>query len=316
MVSFLTVVFLCIDIPGIIFYVLLLVFLISRLIAKDNDFSPKFYCFLIVNGFIEICFIILEYFIVRFPLFNLFTKEYLALKPLPGILYSLSIYLPCAIGSGQLNLTINRLLLIKFPLIYEYIMSIWGIIALMFIQFAVPFLNIIRTINVPVIVRMLEDNVTITVELDDYGLVYSILGWGIIYLLITSISCCIIGSYSLFLLWKMNKQSKVGTSKSERSLFAFVVLQTLTQLLLAIVGTIQFLSGYAGNEVVYTISLYMYPFAEDFLCLSCPIMLCCVSTLIRKKLLCFYFGSPVEQKLLSNSKIFTVKVLVARHVKK
>uniref|UniRef100_A0A0K0FLP9 Serpentine receptor class gamma n=1 Tax=Strongyloides venezuelensis TaxID=75913 RepID=A0A0K0FLP9_STRVS len=263
----------------------------------------------------ELCFIIVEYFIVRFPLFNLFTKEYLAFKPLPGILYGFSVYLPCVIGSGQLNLTINRLLMIKFPFIYKYIMSIWGILALIFIQFAVPFVQIVRTSTVPVIVRMLEDNVTITVELDDFDLVYNVVGFGVVYLIITSISCCIIGSYTLFLLWTMNKQSTEGTSKSERSLLALVVLQTLTQLFLAIVGTTQFISGYAGNEVVYAISLHMYPFAEDLLCLSCPIMLCCVSGLVRKKLLCFYFGSRMEQKFSSISKVSTIKVSVARHVK-
>uniref|UniRef100_A0A0K0EQJ3 Serpentine receptor class gamma n=2 Tax=Strongyloides stercoralis TaxID=6248 RepID=A0A0K0EQJ3_STRER len=315
MASILAIVLLVIDIPGIIFYILVLIFLITRLLAKDDDFSPKFYCFLIVNAFMELCFILVEYFIVRFPLFNFLKHEYMNIKSLPGILYGFSVYLPCVIGSGQLNLTINRLLMIKFPFIYKYIMSIWGILILIFIQFAVPFVQIIRTSTVPLVVRTLDDNYTITVELDDFDLVYSVVGFGVVYLIITSVSCCIIGSYTLFLLWTMNRQSVDNTSKSERSLLALVVLQTLTQLFLAIVGTTQYIAGYAGNEIIYAVSLYMYPFAEDLLCLSCPVMLCCVSGLVRKKLKKFYCCEKVEQKFSSISKVSTIKVNVNRQTK-
>ncbi|CEF61193.1 7TM GPCR, serpentine receptor class g (Srg) family and 7TM GPCR, serpentine receptor class v (Srv) family-containing protein [Strongyloides ratti] len=315
MVSALSVVFLIIDIPGTIFYILVLIFLITRLLLKDDDFSPKFYCFLIVNAIMELCFIMVEYFIVRLPLFNIFKSQYMNFKSLPGLIYGLSCYLPCVIGSGQLNLTINRLLMIKFPFIYKYIMSIWGILALIFIQFAIPFVQLVRTLHVPMIIRVLDDNYTITVELDDFDLVYSVVSFGVVYLIVTSILCCLIGSYTLFLLWRMNKQSLESTSKSERSLLALVVLQTLTQLFLAIVGTTQFVAGYSGNEAVYAVSLYMYPVAEDLLCLSCPVMLCCVSGLVRKKLFKFYFCEKVEQKFSSISKVSTIKFAVQRQTK-
>uniref|UniRef100_A0A0N4ZYB6 Serpentine receptor class gamma n=1 Tax=Parastrongyloides trichosuri TaxID=131310 RepID=A0A0N4ZYB6_PARTI len=312
MVSILTVIFLCIDIPGILFYLLVLIFLLTRLLSKDDDFSPKFYSFLIVNAVVELSFIFVEYIIVRFPLFHFFTSTYLSIKQFPGFIYGLSCYFPCVIACGQLNLTINRLLMIKFPFAYKYIMSAWGILALIFLQFAIPFVQVVRTIGTPTVVRLADDNSTMIVELDDPDLVFNIIASAVGLLVVTSSSCCILGSYTLFLLFQMNKNSAEGASKSERSLLALVVLQTMTQLFLSIVGALQFFSGYAGNELIYTISMYMYPFAEDLLCLSCPIMLCCVSSLVRKKLIKFYFGDKAEQKFTAISKASTIKISLNR----
>uniref|UniRef100_A0AC35TUA9 Serpentine receptor class gamma n=1 Tax=Rhabditophanes sp. KR3021 TaxID=114890 RepID=A0AC35TUA9_9BILA len=116
-----------IDIISTIFYVLLLIFLTSKLIStSDKTISKEFFVLFVISGVFDLIFLIEEYINFRIPQFAWFPDFYMNS-------YRYSIYVgPCftysiasliLIGLNSVNVSINRLTAILYPIKYSLIWS-------------------------------------------------------------------------------------------------------------------------------------------------------------------------------------------------
>uniref|UniRef100_A0A0N4ZAL8 Serpentine receptor class gamma n=1 Tax=Parastrongyloides trichosuri TaxID=131310 RepID=A0A0N4ZAL8_PARTI len=307
----LTVVDVILGVIAISIYILL----ITKLIKKDPDFQIKFYGILVLNNSIEFLFIGVEYFLVRFPLMGYFNEWYLSVGKFPGCIYGLSVYLPCVIALGQLTQTINRFVVIKFPLSFNKIFNKWLIGSLLLLQIFFPITNMIWSWNETVIVHSSVDNETIIVEMDNSYTQNMMIEFGVFSMMLTCAACCFFGIWSFIIVLKMRKSNhnSLGQLKRELNLFMFVGLEIMAQILLIIAALVQLYSGLGGLNNIYIVALHLYPFFENFLCLTNGIMLLIACSTVRKHYLHFYFKFIYKWKKKNPGNKKTSVIISASH---
>uniref|UniRef100_A0A0K0EE65 Serpentine receptor class gamma n=1 Tax=Strongyloides stercoralis TaxID=6248 RepID=A0A0K0EE65_STRER len=265
------------------------IFIIYQLIKKDSDFPIKFYGILIINNTFEFTFIFVEYFLVRLPFFKILNDWYISLQVFPGIIYGLSVYLPCVIGFGHLTQVINRFVIIKFPFSFDKIFNKWLIGSLFLLQFFFPSIIIIWCWNETGRVFVSEDNSTTYLELKKFENQYKSIIFGICSIIISCSACCFFGVWSFILVVKMRNGKNTTQLRREINLFVFVSFEILAQILLIIIAIFQVFSGsILYNEQIYFVTLKLYPFSEDFLCLINGLILLITCKTVRTKYFHFY----------------------------
>ncbi|CEF69119.1 7TM GPCR, serpentine receptor class v (Srv) family-containing protein [Strongyloides ratti] len=298
-----------IDVTLLLISVTVYVFICCQLIKRDPDFPIKFYGILIINNTFEFVFIFVEYFIVRLPFLNFLNDWYSSLKVFPGIIYGLSVYLPCVIGFGHLTQVINRFIIIKFPFSFEKIFNKWLVGFLFLLQFFFPFIILVWCWSETGSVTVLEDKSATYLELKDFNKQYKSIIFGICSIMISCTACCFFGIWSFILVVKMRNGKNASQLRREINLFVFVSFEILSQILLIIVAIFQVISGSISyNEQIYFVTLHVYPFSEDLLCLINGLILLITCKTVRSKYFQFYGNILACQKCVFIKSTFTRKL--------
>uniref|UniRef100_A0A913IFD7 Serpentine receptor class gamma n=1 Tax=Strongyloides stercoralis TaxID=6248 RepID=A0A913IFD7_STRER len=220
-----------IDIFSFFLYVLILIFIGNRLIKKKNLHSIGFYKLILLNGILDLIYIVEEYIIYRIPQVGLFEHFYIDIFPNLSICRIFSSYAQSQIIFASLTgitITLNRFIAIKYPSKYDYFWSGWRLILLC----TWPFL-----IAVPMFVYFFEKEVaymltssgSITLYYKEYYLNYLV--WQIL-VIIDSSALCINIVFNIILIYTIKKSdilSKLSNNKKkemklEISLAKFAVI--------------------------------------------------------------------------------------------
>ncbi|CEF70069.1 7TM GPCR, serpentine receptor class v (Srv) family-containing protein [Strongyloides ratti] len=287
------------------------IFIGFSIFKNDPDFSSPFYHQKFFNACCEMIFIVVEYFIIRIPLFNIFNDWYIFAQNIPGIVHGLSWYLYIVVCIGQCNLMINRFIVLKRPTDINQENNKLTIYLIMF-QVLLPSFMIFIPMNCHMKSYYTNNNKTLIFEVDNKTISNTLLTSGVIIGIIMCLFGTIIGTWNIFLLKKIvnHKNSYNKRIKKELPLFLYTFLQTIAFIILTITEIIQFISGSLNYDNWYALAIHIYPLSEDLLCLSDPFILYSTNKIVRKKFTKFW-----SNKLcLLNLFFFKKKVFVISHI--
>uniref|UniRef100_A0A0N5BNG2 Serpentine Receptor, class T n=1 Tax=Strongyloides papillosus TaxID=174720 RepID=A0A0N5BNG2_STREA len=292
------------DIPLFLFSLLLSICIASRLVWKNKESSFFFFSQFLINGILELLFIGLEYFLVRVPLYGIFNEGYISLGVMPGLIYGFSVYLPVTIVFGQFLIALNRFFMIKFPFTYTKFVNLRVMVISIIFQFLLPSILLIWSFNQNIQASYTYDNSSTVIESTDDNYTMNSVLICIIMCVFWSIVNVILSALSIYFLTKVNR--KMNEKSKEKPLLTHSCIQTTAQTFLAIVASLQYISFVTGDQIMETIAMHLYPFAEDAVSLSSAIVLFCVCKQVREQFLDFYhlrwLWEKYETKFTNNSK--------------
>uniref|UniRef100_A0A0K0F538 7TM GPCR serpentine receptor class x (Srx) domain-containing protein n=1 Tax=Strongyloides venezuelensis TaxID=75913 RepID=A0A0K0F538_STRVS len=102
------------DIIGASNVILMFIFIPYKLIKRNKSYSSSFYRQLVANNCCGLCYIVMEYFLARLPMFKLFQSFYQQLQTYNGFFYGFSTGLKTSIAFGQFILALNRFIVVKY----------------------------------------------------------------------------------------------------------------------------------------------------------------------------------------------------------
>uniref|UniRef100_A0A0K0ETP9 Serpentine receptor class gamma n=1 Tax=Strongyloides stercoralis TaxID=6248 RepID=A0A0K0ETP9_STRER len=114
-----------IDIFSFVLYILILFFIGNKIIKKDKTYSSGFYKIIMLNGILDLIFIVEEYITFRIPQAGFFEHFYINIFS-KYLISGMCIY----ISLSGITITFNRYIAIKYHTKYSYLWSGWRLILL------------------------------------------------------------------------------------------------------------------------------------------------------------------------------------------
>uniref|UniRef100_A0A0K0F3N3 7TM GPCR serpentine receptor class x (Srx) domain-containing protein n=1 Tax=Strongyloides venezuelensis TaxID=75913 RepID=A0A0K0F3N3_STRVS len=235
-----------IDIIGASSVILMFIFILYKLIKRNKSYSPSFYRQLLANNCCELCYIAMEYFLVRLPMFKLFQSFYQQLQTYNGFFYGFSTGLTTSIAFGQFILALNRFIVVKYPFFSTKCANFKITIICIIFQVMLTIPPSIFGYFQTGIVEINQETLIITMPLSNSNSTKLILLYAtIIGCILTTLSFCV-GLKTFLIIKRSHSNLNSRRSVNEYKLLKFVFFQIITNITIIILSLLQFTIGIFG----------------------------------------------------------------------